>query len=81
MPRTTLNLDEVVLRQIKRRALAEGRAIQDFTNELLKQALARPRAATRPYRLDLRGWNATELPGVDIRDRDTLYEVMGGRIA
>ena len=29
------------------------------------------------YRLKLEGWDATELPGVDLLDRDKLLDILG----
>ena len=77
MKRTTLKLDESVLRRLKQRAAAEGRTLQDLTNELLRRALATQ--GHQPYTLDLEGWEATPQPGVDILDRDALFDVMNGR--
>jgi len=77
MKRTTVKLDDVVLRRLKQRAAAEGRTLQDVTNQLLRQALvARDR---EPYSLVLHGWEAAEQPGVDLLDRDTLFDLMDGR--
>jgi plasmid stability protein len=77
MKRTTLKIDESVLRRLKQRAAAEGRSMQDLANQLLRRALAdqsRPR-----YRLALTGWEAVEQPGVDLLDRDKLFGLMGDR--
>ena len=68
-----------ILREIKKRAVAEGRTVQAVANDLLRQALgARGRARER-FTLKLHGWQATEQPGVDILDRDKLFDVMNGR--
>jgi plasmid stability protein len=76
--RTTLAIDDDVLRQIKERAAREGRTFQDVANELFRQALTR-----RPLRprtkLKLQGWQAAERPGVDLLDRDKLFDLMDGR--
>jgi plasmid stability protein len=76
--RTTLAIDDDVLRQIKERAAREGRTFQDVANELFRQALARrpPRPRTQ---LKLQGWQAAERPGVDLLDRDKLFDLMDGR--
>lgn len=79
MKRTTLKLDDVVLRQLKQRAAAEGRTLQDVTNDLLRRALATDERERGRYVLKLRGWKAAEQPGVDLLDRDTLFDVMDGR--
>lgn len=77
MKRTTLTIDEQLLRQLKKRAAEEGRTLQSVTNDLLRQALATRRRTT--YRLRLRGWNAAMLPGVNILDRDALFDLLNGR--
>lgn len=77
MKRTTLKIDDVVLRFLKQRAAAEGRSMQEIANQLLRRGLAsRDR---EPYSLALTGWEASELPGVDLLDRDKLFELMDGR--
>lgn len=73
MKRTTLALDDDLLRRLKKRAADEGRPVQAVANDLLRAALARP-SARKAFRLELRGWVAEPLPGVDIADRDRLYD-------
>lgn len=75
MGRTTLAIDEDLLRRLKQAAAAQGKTLQELTNQLLRQALTRPRP-TAPFTLRLRGWDAREQPGVDIRDRDRLHDLM-----
>ncbi|MBW3661193.1 MAG: antitoxin [Gemmatimonadetes bacterium] len=76
MPRTTVDLDEDLLRRLKEKAAREGRTLQSVTNDLLRQALAaRPRS---DYRLSLRTWKGELQPAVDLFDRDTLFDVMEG---
>jgi len=77
MARTTLTIDDQVLRELKKRASEEGRTLQAVMNDLLRGSLtARP---STPYKFRLRGWKATEQPGVDLLDRDTLFDLMDGR--
>jgi hypothetical protein len=77
MKRTTLTIDDRLLRALKKKSLQEGRTLQAVTNDLLRQALAKtPRP---PYELRLQGWKAAELPGVDLADRDALFDLMNGR--
>ena len=78
MARTTLAIDDDLLRQLKERAAREGRSLQDVTNDLLKQALVRGKPQTR-HKLTLRGWKAKERAGVDLLDRDKLFDLMDGR--
>ena len=77
MPRTTLMIDDGLFRQIKKKAAAEGRTLQATANDLLRRALAQ--SPGQPYRLNLKGWQANEQPGVDVLDRDKLFDLMDGR--
>ena len=77
MRRTTLKLDEDLLRHLKEAAAREGRTLQAVANDLLRQGLARP--ARTEYRLELRTWKAELRPGVDLFDRDALFDLMEGR--
>jgi hypothetical protein len=77
MPRTTLDIDARLLRELKKRAAAEGRTLQAIVNEYLKRATVAPEGP--PYRLKLDGWRAEPRPGVDLFDRDQLFDLMDGR--
>jgi len=76
--RTTLAVDDDLLKRIKEKAAREGRSLQEVANELLRQALVQQKPKKR-LRLALRGWTATERPGVDLLDRDKLFDLMDGR--
>ena len=77
MGRTTLTIDDQLLRALKKKSAEEGRTLQAVTNDLLRQALAAP--GRRSYELRLQGWKANEMPGVDLMDRDALFDLMNGR--
>ena len=77
MKRTTLALDEGLLRLLKTRAAKEDKTLQDLANDLLRKALADPPHGK--YRLKLIDWKAQEQPGVDLFDRDKLFDLMEGR--
>ncbi|HJR53419.1 MAG TPA: CopG family transcriptional regulator [Gemmatimonadota bacterium] len=77
MARTTLKLDEDLLRRLKEKAAREGSTLQSVANDLLRQALAAP--AGREYRLQLFTWKGELQPGVDLNDRDALFDLMEGR--
>jgi plasmid stability protein len=75
--RTTLDIDDRVLRELRKKAADEGRTIQAVANDLLKRAL---HARTHePFSLHVQGWAADVQPGVDILDRDSITDVMNGR--
>ena len=77
MKRTTLKIDEAVLRELKQRAAAEGSSMQELANRLLRRGLAA--RSREPWTLCLTGWEAEPQPGVDLLDRGTLFDLMNGR--
>ncbi len=77
MARTTINLDPQLLRQLRRRAAAEGRSLQAVVNDVLRQGLGTRRE--QPFTLTLKPWKTTVQPGVDLADRDSLFDLMNGR--
>ena len=76
MRRTTLAIEDRLLRRLKEKAAREGRTLQDTANDLLRQGLDR-QAQQLDYQLKLECWDATELPGVDLLDRDKLLDILG----
>ena len=78
MARTTIRLDDDLLRRMKEKAAREQRPLQEIANRLLRQALAF-RDKPTDYKLRIEGWKADLQPGVDILDRRTLFDVMDGR--
>ena len=75
MKRTTLAIEGGLLRRLKEKAAHEGRTLQETANDLLRQGLATP-PQRHDYRLELKGWEAHALPGVDLLDRDKLFDLM-----
>ena len=78
MARTTLTIDDDVLKRMKEKAAREGRTLQEIANELLKHALP-PQRSQKTIKLVLRGWKAATRAGVDLLDRDKLFDLMDGR--
>lgn len=77
MKRTTIALEENLLAQLKREALARGQTVQALVNDLLVQALrpvGRPNAA-----FDWPVVKGRLQPGVRLDDRDALFDLMDGR--
>ena len=56
-------LDEGILRELKKRAAAEGRTVQAVANDLLRQALGGRGKARERFVLELQGWQAPSSPG------------------
>lgn len=67
-----------LLRKLKEKAAHEGRSMQDLANELLRDGLARMDDPP-PFELRMLGWEADEQPGVDLLDRDKLFDLMEGK--
>jgi plasmid stability protein len=78
MKRTTLTLDEDLLRLLKAMAARQGKSLGALVNELLRHALA-VGSRRKDYKLRLDGWEAELQPGVDLQDRDKLFDLMDGR--
>jgi hypothetical protein len=74
MPRTTVNLDSSVLRELKRRARAEAKSLGDVVSELVGPALAERHAPRRRLR-----WNAAAMgrPKVDLEDKEAVRQALG----
>ena len=78
MKRTTIAFDEDLLRAIKAEAARRGATLAQVVNDRLRQSIASAQAG-RAYALDLEGWQAELVPGVDLLDRDSLFDRMNGR--
>lgn len=76
--RTTLTLDDDLLRQLKEKAARQGTTLGTLVNDLLRHALA-VQSLSRPYKLEMEGWVAQPQAGVDILDRDKLFDLMNSR--
>ena len=77
MSRTTLKLDEDLLRRLKETAAREGTTLQALANDLLRQGLARGQSAE--YRPEILTWKGKLQPGVNLFDRDSLFDIMEER--
>jgi len=77
MKRTTIALEEHLLMQLKREALARGTTVQGLVNDLLAGAL-RP-AVRRSEPFDWPVVHGRLQPGVRLEDRDSLFDLMDGR--
>lgn len=71
MPRTTLDLDASVLRELKRRK-RQGQSIGQFASELLTAALQQPAPEQRPLKWHSRRMGAR----VDLEDKEALNRLL-----
>ena len=74
--KTTLNLNEQVLRQAKGRAAREGITLTRFVEDALRARLAVVRDGKAPFHMRLKSVKGDRPPNVDISDRDALYDVI-----
>lgn len=77
--RTTLNLDDGLMREARKKAAAEGRTLTSVIEEALRLLLRRPTGQGERFRLRWVTKAGPAAPGVDVADRDALYERMEGR--
>jgi hypothetical protein len=75
--RTTLTLDDDVLKAARRRAREQDRPLKDVINQALRQGLALDSGRPQPsYTFRLKTIEGRLLPGVDLADRDKLFELL-----
>jgi hypothetical protein len=77
--RTTLDLDDRLLAAAKRRAAESGTTLTSFVESALAAALAPRAKPAEVYRLNWPTTRGRLLPGVDLTDRDSLFDAMEGR--
>jgi hypothetical protein len=70
MPRTTVDIDAQVLRDLKDRQAREGKSLGELISELLAASLrAEPEAPDEPFT-----WNTARMRArVDLTDKDAVY--------
>jgi len=78
MPRTTLNIDGSVLRELKRRARDEHKSLGDMVSEILGPALADGRSTKRVVRFR---WRTARMgpPRVDLEDKEAVRRALAAR--
>jgi hypothetical protein len=77
--RTTLDIEDAVLRAARKRAAEEGKTLTRVVEEALREHLGADRRRARAFRLKLLTKKGRLLPGANLADRDALYERMEGR--
>ncbi len=77
--RTTLNIDNELMKNVKRKAAEAGRTITEVIEEAIRESLYPNRKEAKRFRLRWVTVKGRLRPGVDLTDRDALYERMEGR--
>jgi hypothetical protein len=73
-----MEINDELLRAAKRRAVADRRTLRDVVEAALRAYLGRPGRPAK-YRLRWRTERGTLRPGVQLDDRDALWDAMEGR--
>jgi len=76
--RTTIEINDDLLRQAKRKAADEGTSLRAVVERALRLHLGGKQRA-RGYKLTWRTETGRTLPGVRLDDRDALHDVMEER--
>ncbi len=73
--KTTLNLNNHILRRAKSRAARDGITLTRFVEDALRASLTDPEPG-HAFKLELKVVRGHAPPNVDISDRDALYDVL-----
>lgn len=82
MHRTTIPLENLVARELRRLAASERRSFRELVNDLLKRGLEAYRTA-KNKRVEFQ-WHAGDgrlNPGIDIADRSTYLEIISRKVS
>jgi hypothetical protein len=78
--RTTLDINDTLMREAKRMAAKTGQTLTGIVEDALRERLAREKAGGQSsFKLRWPTVRGRLRPGVDVTDRDSLYERMEGR--
>jgi hypothetical protein len=77
--RTTLDIDDSVLRQAKKLAAEENKTLTRIIEEALRVRLSPKARGGKKFKLRLLTKTGRMIPGTNLADRDLLYERMEGR--
>lgn len=74
MPRTTLDIDAPLLRELKKLQKKEGRSLGKIVSQLLAEALARRKTTPEPAKFQ---WLSRPMHAlVDLSDKEAIYGVL-----
>ena len=77
MPRTTVDIEKPILKELKLLQKKEGKSLGRLVSELLSESISRRREGKpRPSSFE---WNSRPMkPLIDVSDKDLLYAVLDG---
>lgn len=74
--RTTLNIQDDLMRRVRRRAAETGATITEVVEEALRASVAGQAPRKGRYTFAWSPVSGRTHPGIDLADRDSLYEAM-----
>ena len=74
--RTTLNIQDDLMRRVKKRASETGATITEVVEQALRASVVGQAPRRDRYTFVWKPVPGRTLPGIDLADRDSLYEVM-----
>ena len=74
--KTTLDLDDAILAQAKRRSAALGTTLKAFVEDALRARLVRAPAGKKPFRYEMKVVHGTRPPAIDVSDRRALHDFL-----
>lgn len=77
--KTTINVNDQLLRQAKQRAARRGITLTRLIEDALRAKLMDGDRAASAFRLRLRTVRGHAPPNVDVSDREALYDVLDSR--
>jgi hypothetical protein len=77
--KTTLDLDDQILTEAKRRAAASGLTLKSFVEDALRARILPAPAVRKPFHLKLPVVRGVAPPAVEVMDRRALHDFMDGR--
>lgn len=79
--RTTVTIDDGLLRRAKEQAAASGRSLSEIVEEALRASFARPSASAEPFRLALvTAGSGGVRAGLDLSDNAAVRDVIDGLV-
>ncbi len=75
--RTTVEINDELFRKAKKKAADEGVPFREVVESALRSYLTKKKGKSG-YKLQWRPVKGRLLPGVDLEDRDSLFDIMDG---
>jgi len=75
--RTTIDINDELMRHAKKKAAHDGVSFRDVVEDALRRYLSEKPAASG-YKLKWTTESGELMPGVDLDDRDSLFDLMDG---